>query len=157
MKTGFSILGVALVAIIAVTFMSRQNEQTVSEQSESAPTTEAVVQNIEAAPAGISEAGRYEVYAQEKFAYAQKDTLVLFFHATWCPSCRALNTDIEEHLQEIPANVSILKTDYDSEIKLKQKYGITTQHSFAQVDADGNLIKRWSGSLTLEDLIAEIR
>jgi hypothetical protein len=59
-------------------------------------------------------------------------------------------------MQSIPAGITILKTDYDSETELKKKYGVTTQHTLVQVDKDGNLIKKWSGSSGLANLVAEI-
>ena len=101
--------------------------------------------------------GSYEAYGAEKIAMAETGDVVLFFHASWCPSCRSLNASIEGRMAEIPAGVTILKTDYDKEIELKKKYGVTTQHTLVQVDKDGNLIKKWSGSPDLGALIAQIQ
>ncbi len=101
--------------------------------------------------------GLYEAYAPEKLARAETGDVVLFFHAGWCPSCRGLNGDIEKNISSIPAGVSILKLDYDKEKDLKKKYGVTYQHTLVQVDKDGNLIKKWSGSPTLTKLVSEIK
>ena len=101
--------------------------------------------------------GSYEAYATEKLARAETGDVVLFFHASWCPSCRGLNSDIEKNLSAIPKGVSILKTDYDQETELKKKYGITYQHTLVQVDKDGNMVKKWSGSPTLASLISQIK
>jgi thiol-disulfide isomerase/thioredoxin len=98
---------------------------------------------------GMMQKGSYEAYAPEKIARAETGDVVLFFHASWCPSCRGLNADIEKHLETIPAQLSILKVDYDTETELKKKYGVTYQHTLVQVDKDGNLIKKWSGSPAL--------
>lgn len=100
--------------------------------------------------------GSYEAYSADKIARAADGTLVLFFHAAWCPSCRALNSNIESNRSQIPTGVSILKTDYDSETDLRKKYGVTTQHTLVQVDKDGNLIKKWSGGSTLDSIISQI-
>jgi thioredoxin 1 len=100
--------------------------------------------------------GSYETYAPEKLARAETGDVVLFFHASWCPSCRGLNTDIEANMGSIPAGVSILKVDYDKETELKKKYGVTYQHTLVQVDTDGTLIKKWSGSSKLSTLVSEI-
>lgn len=105
---------------------------------------------------GMMQKGSYEVYAPEKIARAETGDVVLFFHASWCPSCRELNADIERHLETIPAQLSILKVDYDTETELKKKYGVTYQHTLVQVDKYGNLIKKWSGSPALSGLISEI-
>lgn len=105
----------------------------------------------------VAMAGSYEAYAPEKIAKASSGDVVLFFHASWCPSCRGLNTSIEGSLGDIPAGVTILKTDYDTQTELKQKYGVTSQHTLVQVDQDGNMIKKWSGSPSLSRLLAEVK
>jgi len=102
--------------------------------------------------------GSYEAYSPEKIALASADhDVVLFFHASWCPTCKAVNDDINAHLSNIPDSLTLLKTDYDTETALKKKYGVTYQHTFVQVDAKGNLIKKWSGSPTLASLVAEVQ
>ncbi len=105
----------------------------------------------------VAQAGSYIAYAPEKIAMAETGDVVLFFHASWCPSCRALNSDIEKNVSTIPSRVTILKTDYDQEVELKKKHGVTTQHTLVQVDKDGNLIKKWSGGSKLENLISQIQ
>ncbi len=102
-------------------------------------------------------AGSYQPYAPEKLAMAETGDVVLFFHASWCPSCRALNADIEKNLTEIPVDVTILKTDYDRETELKKKYGVTTQHTLVQVDKNGTMLKKWSGGAGLESVLSEIQ
>lgn len=101
--------------------------------------------------------GSYESYSPEKIAMAEKGDVVLFFHASWCPSCRALNGDIESNMSAIPAGVTILKADYDKETDLKKKYGVTSQHTLVQVDKDGNMIKKWSGGSKLTNLLSQIQ
>ena len=100
--------------------------------------------------------GSYEAYAPEKLARAETGDVVLFFHASWCPTCRGLSADIEKNLEAIPSEVSLLKVDYDTESELKKKYGVTYQHTLVQVDKDGNMIKKWSGSPTLSSLVSQI-
>ena len=93
----------------------------------------------------MDKAGVYTTYSDNSLAMAQKGRTVLFFHAGWCPTCRAADADITKNLSLIPAGVTILKTDYDTETALKQKYGVTTQHTFVEVDASGTLVQKWSG------------
>ena len=101
--------------------------------------------------------GSYENYDAAKLALASTGDVVLFFHAPWCPTCRALNSDIEGNLSTIPVGVTILKTDYDSSSDLKKKYGVTYQHTFVQVDAKGNMIKKWSCGNTLASVLTQIQ
>lgn len=106
----------------------------------------------------MMKAGSYEVYTPEKITLASPThDVVLFFRASWCPTCKALDADIRTNLSKIPSNLTILYVDYDNLSDLKKKYGVTYQHTFVQVDKDGNLIKKWSGSPTLTALVAEVK
>ncbi len=101
-------------------------------------------------------AGSYELYAPEKLAAAKTGTVVLFFRAKWCPTCQQVDVDIRQKLSQIPAGVTILDVDYDNSRDLQKKYGVTYQHTFVQVDASGTMIKKWSGSPTLADVVKQI-
>ncbi len=99
----------------------------------------------------------YLDYTLKDYAAASKTMKrVLFFHATWCPDCRASDKEIKSKLSKIPANLVIFKTDYDKQVALKKKFGITHQHTFVLVDKSGRLVKKWSGG-SLEDLIAAVK
>lgn len=74
----------------------------------------------------------------------QGSKVVLFFHAPWCPDCRG--TDAALNASGVPDGLVVVKVDYDSMGELKQKYGITQQHTFVQIDANGALVKKWSGA-----------
>jgi thioredoxin 1 len=101
--------------------------------------------------------GTYEAYAPSKLALAEKGKVVLFFHASWCPSCRALDADLKSKMDAIPAGLTILDVDYDTSTELKKKYGVTMQHTLVQVDAKGNLINKWSGGGTLESVTQNLK
>jgi thioredoxin-related protein len=107
--------------------------------------------------AEVMSKGSYGVYSQEKLAMANDGKVVLFFKASWCPSCRALDADIKANLGSIPAGVAILEVDYDSSADLKKKYGVTMQHTLVQVDANGEMINKWSGGATLATVAANIK
>lgn len=82
---------------------------------------------------------------------------VLFFYAPWCPTCTVLNKDLVANASSIPAGVTIFKTDYDTNLELRRKYGVTYQHTLVQVDAAGNMITKWSGGYTLDDVLSNIQ
>jgi len=103
-----------------------------------------------------SQSGLYTAYSQALLQNASDGNVVLFFHAPWCPTCKTLNDNLEINLNSIPSDLTILKTDYDSQIELKKKYGVTYQHTLVQVDASGNLIKKWLGSNTLDDIVSQL-
>ena len=94
-------------------------------------------------------------YNADKAKYADNKK-VLFFHAPWCPNCQALEKEINADINKIPAGVTIIKTDYDSNISLKQKYGVTIQHTFVQIDNNENKLAKWTAT-GLNNVIAGIK
>jgi len=105
----------------------------------------------------IKSSGAFEDYSEDKIQRAENGDVVLYFSATWCPSCNTLNNNLNENLDLIPDGVNILKVDFDNSTELRQKYGVTFQHTFVQVDAQGNQIAKWSGGTTLESLVGNIK
>ena len=106
---------------------------------------------------GMMMGGQYVAYDAAKLAFAKEGKVVLFFRASWCPTCRALDADIKSNLSQIPKNVLILDVDYDKSAELKKQYGVTYQHTLVQVDADGKMIAKWSGSEGLAALLAQVK
>lgn len=88
-------------------------------------------------------AGRYVDYSADGIKSEGYDVTILFFHAPWCPECRAFDMEIKQGT--VPQGIQILKIDYDSSQDLRQKYGITIQSSFVRVDKDGSEQKSWTG------------
>lgn len=66
---------------------------------------------------------------------------VLFFHAPWCSQCKELDESIKNGI--IPEGVTIFKTDFDSNQKLRQQYGVTLQTTLVLLDDKGNLAKKY--------------
>ena len=79
--------------------------------------------------------GKYVEYTEDSFASAKGERL-LFFHAPWCPQCRALDESIKA--SELPSGLTIFKVDYDSNQLLRAKYGVTLQTTVVKVDEGGN-------------------
>lgn len=99
--------------------------------------------------------GAYLDYSEQAFADAQ-GTRILFFHAAWCPQCKALDASIKAGV--VPANTTILKVDYDSSQDLRRKYGVTTQTTLVLVDSNGDLVNRYIAYSTpsLDALISNL-
>ncbi len=88
--------------------------------------------------------GSIQDYSPEKLALAEKGKVLLFFHANWCPICRGLDAEAAANPNIVPDGITVLKVDFDTATALRQKYGVTVQHTFVQVDASGNSIKKFS-------------
>ena len=79
----------------------------------------------------------------------KNDKTVLFFHATWCPSCNSADKNIKASWVD---DFLLLKTDYDSNLELRKKYWVTTQHTFVRINSAWKVIKKWSGWNNVEDI-----
>jgi thiol-disulfide isomerase/thioredoxin len=101
--------------------------------------------------------GVYRAYDESLLAAAETGDVVLFFRASWCPTCRSLDQDLRGKASVIPKGLTILDVNYDSATALKQKYGVTHQHTLVQVRADGTQITKWSGSPTLADILTHLQ
>lgn len=109
---------------------------------------EPVAEKKEVEPESMS--GSYITLAKfdsAKNEYANSD-VVLFFNASWCSTCKVARDNIESDLSAIPANLTIVVVDYDSEIELRRKYGVVIQHTFVQINSSGQELAKWSGSVT---------
>lgn len=104
-----------------------------------------------------SESGKYIAYDPALISSAKDGKVVIYFYANWCPTCRLQDADILKEKENIPSDVTILKADYDKETELKKKYAVTSQHTFVQVDAEGNEITKWTGGTSLNGLVAKLK
>lgn len=100
--------------------------------------------------------GSYQTYSEEVLAASTATHNVLIFSATWCPSCRALDKDINENISDLPGDVALFTIDYDTNVVLRQQYGVTSQHTLVLVETDGTEIKKWVGGNTLTALLANL-
>lgn len=90
--------------------------------------------------------GSYTVYSDAAFADTKAKRRVLFFHAGWCPQCHMLEKSIEQ--SGVPDNMAIFKVDFDTAHQLKNKYGVTMQTTFVEVDPSGTLTKKFVAYFT---------
>jgi thiol-disulfide isomerase/thioredoxin len=101
-------------------------------------------------------AARYIEYTRSAFDGASGERRVLFFHASWCPFCKAADTEFRSDPGRIPEHTVVFKTDYDRENDLKKLYGVTVQHTFVLVDALGKTVDKWIGG-GLDELKARLK
>ncbi|MCA9386685.1 thioredoxin family protein [Candidatus Dojkabacteria bacterium] len=103
-----------------------------------------------------NESGIYVDYSEELLTNANSGDVVLFFKADWCPTCSALDKNILENMDSIPSELSILKVDYDNSEVLQEKYGVTYQHTLVQVDSTGELLNKWTGSFSIDEIVQNL-
>lgn len=176
-KTGVIVAAVVAVLLIGggvFAYTSDQNNQKQADRMAMEKTEDAMMKKDDAAMAKDDGAMKKEGAAMSEDAMAKHGSYVTladynantaeyadskkvyFFHASWCPICQSIHKDIEADMTKIPAGVTLIKTDFDASTDLRQKYGVTTQYTFVQVDGSGNETAQWSAT-TLDKAIAGIK
>ena len=166
MSKAILVIGVVIIAVLGIRFFTaddspasddamKKDEGAMMEQKDASKTEDKMIPQENGAM--MTKGGQYVTYDASKIAFAKEGKVVLFFRASWCPSCRALDSDIKANLSQIPGNVLILDVDYDKSADLKREYGVTSQHTLVQVDENGKMITKWSGSPELGDLLRQLK
>lgn len=167
MSKAILVIGVIIAVVLGIQFFSAEDDPTsddammekaetaAMEQKDDSKTEDKMTDGEDSAL--TVKGGQYAAYDASKVAFAKEGKVVLFFRASWCPSCRALDADIKKNLSQIPADVLILDVDYDKYKDLKKQYGVTYQHTLVQVDENGKMITKWSGSPELGDLLRQLK
>lgn len=107
----------------------------------------------------MKKSDRYVPYSKSVFEGASGKRRILYFYATWCPTCKIAQEDLSAREDKIPENVIVMRVNYndpdtDQEEKdLAKQYGISYQHTFVQVDSVGNEITKWNGGGIAELLV----
>jgi thiol-disulfide isomerase/thioredoxin len=143
MNKKITILAIAILALIGVAtgYLLLTSSESAQNSNEDTTTKNTQKQSeIDSEPVSAS-TGRYVTYSDNELEASKNTTRLLFFHAPWCPQCRALEADIESNT--IPENVTILKVDYDSNQDLRSKYGVTLQTTIVKIDENGELDKKF--------------
>lgn len=135
---------------------------TASTSSSSSPAVPSSTATGAAAPSAATTtaqgAGSYitwDDYQKNKAQYAGNN-VVLFFNASWCPTCQRTVESLDESKGSFPTGLTVVSVDYDTSSDLKKEYGVTTQHTFVQVSPTGEMIKKWSGSETVDAINAKV-
>jgi thiol:disulfide interchange protein len=158
----FSIIAIVLIiGGIAVfsSVSSQQNDSVVVDSNSTKDSMEVISSKAQDPLVSSSEAtlaANYVDYSPGLLADSQAENKVLFFKASWCPTCTILDKNLQEETANIPNDTLILQVDYDSNQDLRQKYGVVSQHTLVQVDQNGEEIQKWSGSRNLASILSEL-
>ena len=144
------LLPLALSAIIVLGGCSQANSSSDAMSSAKSPSS-ATSHSDSASQSYIT----YDQYQASKDTYADSK-VVLFFNAKWCPACRAINEALTSDPGKIPAKTTVVSVDYDQHTDLRQRYGVTTQHTFVQIDTNGEKARQWV-STSVDALLKELQ
>lgn len=154
---GGVILIIITFALVAALLMDRAPKQIATESaiSPSPVSTEAnAVESVETAT--------YAEYTKDTLDRAASKRRVLFFYASWCPTCRPADADFNTNIDALPSDIAIIRVNYNDpetspeEQVLAQQYNVTYQHTFVQIDAQGKERARWTGG-QIEELRELVR
>lgn len=110
----------------------------------------------------MEKSGKYIPFSSEVLASAASSRRVLFFYANWCPLCKPADESFTKNVSKIPADVTLIRVNYNdsdtdqAEKDLAKKYGITYQHTFVQIDAQGNEVVKWNGG-QIDELLSHLK
>lgn len=144
------LLPLALSAVIVLGGCSQANSS--SDAMSSAKSSSSATSHSDSASQSYI---TYDQYQASKDTYADSK-VVLFFNAKWCPACRAINEALTSDPGKIPAKTTVVSVDYDQHTDLRQRYGVTTQHTFVQIDTNGEKTRQWV-STSVDALLKELQ
>jgi thiol-disulfide isomerase/thioredoxin len=107
----------------------------------------------------VSNEKGYVVYDPTTVEKAAKEwkKVVLFFHASRCPSCRNLDSNIRQNVSQIPEDAIIYQVDYDTYSELKKMYGVRTQHTLVYLNSDLSMRSSSVWGQNIADILKNIQ
>ncbi len=155
----FIFLTILVVFTGTTLFAGGQKEEPQESVPAMAPAGSMVMENTMTMTAGDTSMAQgpfipYRDPAQTMMLAEGKPT-VLFFNASWCPDCRAAREDFTARADEL-TGVNLILVDYDNSDELQARYGVTYQHTFVQIDSNGNVLATWNGGST-DELLDHLR
>src|SRR3989338_2346256 len=155
-----------IITILAVigfgTYILFQNSSQSDENTATAPNNSMMKKDDRPMENDTIACSRYIQYSKSTIDSASSNRRVLFFYASWCPTCKPADASFTQNASKIPDDVTLIRVNYndpetDQEEKdLAKKYGITYQHTFVQIDSLGKEITKWNGG-QINGLLANIK
>ncbi len=165
----FGIVGILVVGLVGFLILNGANNNDDAEMMEKTEvmnkTDEASMEDdkMEKTQEEMMEKhGEYVSYGTGVLEKSSENRRVLFFYANWCPTCRPADESFEDNESKIPAGVSLVRVNYNdieteqAETDLAKKYGVTYQHTFVQIDEQGNEIVKWNGG-KIDELVKNLK
>lgn len=144
------------VSLLSYLFFTKKVNSPSEENISQSPQTSQTI-----TPTDTDTKSDYQDFNPQDFEQNRSKRRVLFFYANWCTTCRPVNADFLKNQDQIPDDVIVFRVNYKdsdtdkSEKELAEKYKIIYQHTFVQVNQQGDEIKKWNGG-NLSDLIKNV-
>lgn len=145
-----------------IVFLSACTNETQTDRPTLAPGGEEVTSRPMGATGLPATSDRYIEFGDGALEVETTARRVLFFYASWCPTCRPVDAEISQRAEELPEDVTVIRVNYNdpdtdqAEKDLARKYVVTYQHTFVQIDQDGNEVTKWNGG-DMDQLLKRIK
>mgnify|MGYP001572882431 CR=1 FL=1 len=156
-KKALLIGGTIIFASVGAFYVATQREKSTTTSTETQQAPEAQKSQDE-----LSSNGRYVEYTKAVLEQNADKRRVLYFYASWCPTCQPADDKFKENSDKIPEDTRVIRVNYndpntDQEEKdLAKKYNVTYQHTFVQIDKEANVVAKWNGG-GIEELLKNIK
>ncbi len=157
-NTLFAIGGIIVLIGLGYAVFSRPSATDVPQ-----PATTSGVEASPTAPTGeqvVYVAGAYQDFSQTAYdsALADGKTVILDFHADWCPTCQVNEPIIKSVFStNTDTNIVGFKVNYDTEIGLKKAFNIQSQSTIIKTVKDEAAEQLGPGPVTAESFSAFIQ
>ena len=139
---------------------SAVNNQTQSNETVSTENVSTDSDNINESV--TNESSRYVEYSEGVLEEHAEKRRVLYFYASWCPTCRPLDADLRSQSNRIPEDVVIVRVNYKdsdtdgAEDALADEYDVAYQHTFVEINEEGNEVQKWNGG-QIEEVLSRLK
>ncbi len=153
-KSNALVIGLVIVGVLAVVGFLLLGRSSNSDKSSP--------QEISTTQSDSQMVGRYVEYKSGTLEMNKDKRRVLYFYANWCPTCRPADANFKANVDKIPEDVVVVRVNYDDsdtdeeEEQLADKYGITYQHTFVEIDGDGKEVQKWNGG-AMDELLSRLQ
>jgi len=143
MRRSIVFLLIALAAATGATARGRMEKASTAKSTGAMMSAQAT---DESSPRFAKSTGKKVIFSNlpDAKALAGKGPTVLFFAADWCPTCRVALKDINANGARMK-EITVVVVDYHKAADLKAKYGVTSQHTYVQIDGQGEKLAIWNG------------
>ncbi len=151
-------IGIVIIAVLGISIYTLPNN---SSRSDAMMKKESSLEDNKMKDDKMT-ASRYVQYSKSALDDAAATRRVLFFYASWCPTCKPADVSFTQNESRIPEDVTVIRVNYndpetnEEEKDLATKYGVTYQHTFVQIDSAGNVVNKWNGG-QIDELLSLIK